>query len=165
MGRKLRLWFLEEEEMRKKGGGAERGGRRERGRAGGGVPFPEAAGWSRGWAELWAPSPGMLLGCAGGWHRGSSGGRHLSCVRFHLPKACSKLPCFTSPCTSSPCNPPSAPRYPQPGKIQSVNKSSRLLRDEGRGMETVWGPDISLMCNNLVMRSFPFPGAFINISY
>lgn len=36
-----------------------------------------------------------------------------------------------------------------------INKSSRLLRDKGRGMEKVWGPDISLMCNNLVARSFP----------
>lgn len=36
-----------------------------------------------------------------------------------------------------------------------INKSSRLLRDKGREMETVWGPDISLMCNNLVVRSFP----------
>lgn len=43
-----------------RGLGGERGGR-----AGGAVPFLEAPGRSQGWAELWAASPGVLLGCAG----------------------------------------------------------------------------------------------------
>lgn len=45
---------------KERGLGGERGGR-----AGGAVPFLEAPGRSQGWAELWAASPGMFLGCAG----------------------------------------------------------------------------------------------------
>ena len=43
----LGRWFSEEEGMRRKEK-AEGGGRREKGRAGKGLPFPEAAGWSQG---------------------------------------------------------------------------------------------------------------------
>lgn len=97
--------------------------------------------------------PRDLLGLvtAGGWSWGKSGRRLGPCICISIfPNVCSKLLCSTHPCTSFPHASPRTLAWENPVRI---NKSSRLLRDKGWGMETVWGPDISLMCNNLVVRS------------
>lgn len=121
--------------------GSERGGSRERKREGG-RPHFQGAGWSWGWAGLWAVRVGGVGGRV-------VGGIDPACVSI-FPKFASKLYAPPLPVLPPPVPPPTPPAWENPVRI---NKSSRLLRDKGRVMETIWGPDISLMCNNLVVRA------------
>ena len=139
---------------KERGLGGQRGGR-----AGEAVPFLEAPGRSQGWAELWAASAGMFLGCAGsGIEEAVVEGICPACS--HLPNVCSKLPGFTSHCTVSLC-----PCCPQPGKIQSeLIKAADCLETKGEGWRR-FGGLIFPSCAIIWWQDlFLLSGAFISIS-
>ena len=94
---------------KERGLGGQRGGR-----AGGAVPFLEAPGRSQGWAELWAASAGVFLGCAGS-------GIEEAVVEGICP-ACVSISPMSAP--NCPALPLTAPSPPAPAAL-SLGKSSQ----------------------------------------
>lgn len=110
------------------------------------APFLEAAnGVQLGWQSCGLCAPWALGGCSGGVGRGEKG--PMSAPNCHALL----LPVSSSPLYFSLCLLPSIPSM---GKIESeLIKATDCLEMEGKGWEAVWGPAISLLCNNLVVRS------------